>query len=629
MLALEINSTFIDLAPDTSVPISLVNPVFDIENIERLFSFPFTIPLTARNRKIFEHTNRLDVASKVERYSAKLWIAGMPFEKGIVEVQSANTRNMSIVFKNNSIRLKERMSKVSLNDLNIPVSYTTPFEPIYELTLTDTGDPDATAILIGINGEVYYGSTLFFPEFIELINLTYPGLASVGSGDPGTKVLVLDTTQANITEILLRPPAYELPEPGTYTFFDTVTSTYDAEITRVNTDFNIHALSLEAGNSTHVFAPVFAPNIYDQKNPSYKRYINGKDYNNDYSTQDALIAIEDVPDWGYTWAPQVFLSTVIDAIADKFDIRITGIFDTDTDFQKLVFFSNKLIDFLVSPEYHIGDIEPTEGVNIPATSFDLTDHLPDITCFDVIEYMRSNFGFYYRFKDNNLSIQSRKDKLTAAPKDWTKYFEQEYGKSFKESDDFSLEYDRYGDETKKTGQLEDIDGGTDSKGYTARFWTLFYGMRETSGSVNRTWKVSEFYKKGTSEPAGIKEDVDPILLFYHGLKGDNQNVNYPYLVHTNQDFAGNALTTFSLDWNGSAGRYEQLWKEIIGLETKGQEVDRIARIPLKEILELKKNWNSKIGIYSADGHLTALIKSVAFEATRNGIGLAKVKMLKV
>ena len=357
-----------------SVQITLTNPVFDPENIERLYTYSFTIALTPEVRKLFKHTNRLDSPDNKMRYDAVLHIEGQLFEAGEIEVLKNTVKAMTVGFKNKGIRIKERLAAVQLSDLSIPVTFTTPFAPTYTLTLTDTGDPDATAILVSINGEVYYGSTIAFPQFINLINQDFPNLASVGTGAANELVLILDTSQASISEILLRPPAFVLPSPGTYTYFDTVTSTSAAEITRVNTDFDTHALSLEAGNDTHVFAPVYTPNLYDGKNPTFKKHLNTKT-GNTYNTQSA---IQDVPDWNYTWSPQTFLTTVFSAIETKLSIDITGIFDTDADLKKLVIFSNRLIDFLAYPKHHIGDIEEAQGTNIPTTSFELADFLPDL-----------------------------------------------------------------------------------------------------------------------------------------------------------------------------------------------------------------------------------------------------------
>ena len=106
-------------------------------------------------------------------------------------------------------------------------------------------------------------------------------------------------------------------------------------------------------------------------------------------------------------------------------------------------------------------------------------------------------------------------------------------------------------------------------------------------------------------------------------------MNYPFISHHNQNFDGTSINAYSLDWNDTSGRYEKFWKEIIALETKGQPVEMIGRIPLAEILELKRNWNAKIGIYSPDGKITAHITSISFLSNEKAIGLAKVKMIKV
>jgi len=629
MLAIKINSNFIDLSPETSVPVTLVNPVFDIENIERTFSYPFTIPLTTHNRRIFEHTNRLDIATRSERYIAEMWINGEVFERGVIEVQSATNSTMSIVFKNDSIRLKEKMALVKLTDLDLPViEYTTPFAPIYTFHILMVHvDPGITEIVITINSTFIYGPIADFPAFVNAINLSFPGMAAVVNDDGVSKDMTLDSSVVENFSVLLRGP---VPSGfSDYTYFDSITSDITSEVTRINAAFDTHAQSLQDGAGTHVFAPVYAPNIYDGKNPDFLGYINNLDESN-YNTQSDIEAVDAIaPKWLYTWAPQIFIREVLTAIGTEFDLLIEGEFEDDEDLNKLVLFSNSTLDFLATPSNGIKDVRTPGFVNIPATSYNLADHVPDIDCFAFLQYLQTTFPLFFRLKDNKIIIKSRKAKLNTPIKNWTTYFDPEYNKNFSEFLNYTLNYDRYSDETEITGMLEDLDGGSDARTYTSKWWTLYEATRGTTEPIYRTWKTTEYNQKGFSVPAGMDEPQKPILLFYRGMQNDAFDNAYPLATHSSTNFDEEEIGTYSLDWNGATGRYEQLWKEIIELETKGQDIDMIALIPITVLRELKQNWNAKISIYSPDGQLTGFIKSISFEAGERGVGLAKVKIIKI
>ena len=98
MLGLKINDHFLELDPKTSITITLINPAFDAESTSRIYTYPFKIKLTPKNRSIFQHAHRLDVNGKTKYTDAELHIESQLFEKGILEILRTTGKQIEAVF---------------------------------------------------------------------------------------------------------------------------------------------------------------------------------------------------------------------------------------------------------------------------------------------------------------------------------------------------------------------------------------------------------------------------------------------------------------------------------------------------------------------------------------------------
>ncbi len=63
MLQLKVNSEFVDLGSDPVISLDEESPVFEKDSIPGGFSFPFVLPITDRNRRIFQFPERIEKSS--------------------------------------------------------------------------------------------------------------------------------------------------------------------------------------------------------------------------------------------------------------------------------------------------------------------------------------------------------------------------------------------------------------------------------------------------------------------------------------------------------------------------------------------------------------------------------------
>lgn len=87
MLALKVNDTFLDLE-GTTINLELSSPLFSFEAAEGILSYPFTIPLTATNKKALGHVDVLNVLVEASNYTfdAEIHLFGNPYLQGTVDI---------------------------------------------------------------------------------------------------------------------------------------------------------------------------------------------------------------------------------------------------------------------------------------------------------------------------------------------------------------------------------------------------------------------------------------------------------------------------------------------------------------------------------------------------------------
>jgi len=111
MLQIKINNEFLDLG-QFSISFELLNPIF---NDVGSFSYPFTIPLSPKNKAILQYPDRLHKSPVAQNYfDASIYVNGMPWKTGRLILREANDTTIKANF---AVGEGGYLNKI--NDLNL------------------------------------------------------------------------------------------------------------------------------------------------------------------------------------------------------------------------------------------------------------------------------------------------------------------------------------------------------------------------------------------------------------------------------------------------------------------------------------------------------------------------------
>lgn len=624
----------LDLFPNTSLPLFINNAALDSSGIERVFSYPISLPLSSNNLHQLGFIQRMN-GKYQKKHPARLIIEGTVFEIGILEIQGVNDK-IQCVFKNQYIDLKEKLDTTPLSKLNIPVTMAMEYCPVYTIKahtytyidlLTDT-DHHYKHLVLSINGKLYTGHVDNLNVFIDSINNDIPDLITDISDQVDYVKLEVNTAADKNVEITITPSAPELPQFENYAYFnESFTTSFLSEYTQISAEIDTHLQSTLTQESSHVFAPVYVENAFDG-NEQFSGYLNytGTNLQLRYADIENTPPLSNPPQWSNSVAPFTKVTTVLNAIKEYFNLsEIKGSLLENTSFHQLVLFTTKTLERRIGNYMHFTDKVDTMQAFIPVSSFNLSDFLPDWTCQEFIDAIQSTFFCSIRKQDNILFLDID-NSGKQIPSDMTVYFEPQINKTIKQDKSYSVKYNRYDKKATHIRQLKDIDEQfSPHQKYSIKFFSLFIENRVDD---NRIWQVPTFPKQLESSITGNTQDIPGVLLLYHGIQKDSQGNDYPALSNTSTNAQGEETTNFSLELTGKKGLVEQFGKNRIELDTQGDILNGIAHIPFHIIKNMRRTTNFSINLYTPNGQFSAIIKTIAFQATSRGITAAKVTMVK-
>lgn len=660
MLAIQVGSHFLDLSADTSVSLNWLSPLFDRESFERFYTYPFKLPATPKNKRIFEFAHRLDSRVTRKRYNALLYIDGVQFQSGIIEVTEPSRFEYEIVFKSMSLYLAERLKKIKLTEqLDYEIYVTDDYCPdvLYEF-LYDPDEIDVTYTAFKVNDTVFdvtLGNGPDIQPLIDAINAVFPGLAENGDtllpSRPAPLValgLLIKQPGCNDYTLDSRPANSELEHPeNEYLLGGLYGDVSAAEEERIRADWHDHMIATVSGSSTHRFPVIKAPNLYGEKNSAFAGYIN---YFIPLDIGETLFVyqlnvLSDVNlIWTYTIMPLFTVEAVLAQIAALLDdvSGFAGDWLEDAEILDLLVWNNRPLDRI---------LEDFEGnkVNVPPGSFNIRDHVPDMTAQEFLLALSSTFCLYYRERAGRVEIAPCKNLLRLPIQDWTDKAEPDYKQVIPENNGYTLDYDRQDDETELPFQLQRIDGGVEAQEFVTQFYTLHYlqefdELASAYISDVRSWIVPLIYEEGTSTVYGTSNAASARLIFWRGMQVSQlydpddlntvtDNKDYPFASHNVRDRDNIPIGNYALDWNGGGvtdfGLFENWWKDYIRLVTEGKEVSRAMRLTVADLFNIRNLEVTRLRIYSEDGEMVAVIKSVSVKASvRFGLEVAKVEMIR-
>jgi hypothetical protein len=261
MLALYLSSTPLDLYPTTSISITMLNPLFDKDSIQRTFSYPFKIPKTAHNRSLFKHRGRLDARGNSFVDNATLHIQGLPFEQGVLQQTGSDQDSYKVVFKNTAVKTLDDLAEIRINEILETIEVEQIAATVFKFSILDPAThPGKYFIRINEKSYIYEkketDNTLSVgTAFSALINADYPAAAKPTPEETGK----LEIDSGKIPDMDIR-----------YTSIEGFTLDGFVESSQANQS-NMQAFIatlLDTPDDRFGFPVIENYNLYDEKNPT-------------------------------------------------------------------------------------------------------------------------------------------------------------------------------------------------------------------------------------------------------------------------------------------------------------------------------------------------------------------------
>ena len=626
MIGIKLGDTFLDLDAKTSVNINLIDPIFDPERIARTFSYPFKLRLSPKNINAFGFAHRIDSAARRRKYDAELYIKGQLFEAGILKILKVSNQAIEVAFQNKTLDVIDQMKTIKLRDLALNIQVNNYRPPVLVRIPFGTATGETRIMLIEVNGVLFEQETSNPSGIVTQINTQFPGMVT-DVPPPEVVAMVFDTSTYPDLRINLEP-APQTPADQYYTGTLNIQDTLQEQAHKAF--WSAHLNTIKVNPTSHVFPTFHAPDLYDDTNEDFVGVVNATDQaSGDYYLNEVLFGV-DV--WDYTLIPMPFLSYTLTQMFSKVGIGVTGDFHNNADLQKLIVYSNRTIDFNITPENYIVDQENIEDPlswNGFPENYDLADQYPDITLYEFAIALQTIIPYVVQFEGTKIILKTIEGLLNREAIDYTDKVEPTYNLDVAQYDGFSLDYERQGEAPLSDNQLEAIlpDSTADNiLPFTSSFFSLY--TRRTA-FLTRSYSVPITRDKGYSLMAGIDEDTPLKLLLYHGLQNDASSSTYPYASHANIGHGFQRLGDLSLDFQGDDGLYQNYWQKYIDLLLNGEPITMTARLSILDILHIRNTPGLKFYIQHPKGSFTAIIKKVQFKATTQSISKAKLELVKV
>lgn len=616
MIGIKIEDDFLNMDSNTSMNITEVNPMFDNENIKRAFSYPFKIPDTALNKRKLKQLDRLDSTSTNLKLDAELWILGVPVESGFVKVTGNGSDYIQIRFENKEQDMLDTLESIKINDIleTVEVPWTGNAFAIFEYFKNGSGE-FIGLYRIQIDQNIYFKpqslpttGTEVSDYFKNEINADYPGFADSSTGDELHLEIALypdAVIQYDGTLQLTWTSALDIVEDKRQSFHDFV----DANILDASADY--------------AFPVIKNKSFYDVSNTEFQEYIN---FWSDGSFINNTAHDEEV--WEHTFVPLVKLKYIFSKIIDQVSsiTSISGTFYNLADTQNLLIYNNVALDEVTYADY-TGTLQ---YFNHYKQSFDLNDHVPEITAKAFLFTFLKGFKLFGVIESGVLNIYKKTDQISLPAIDWTHKANAKYTGQVNEKKGFliSLSEDANDLNTSST-QLQPYTVGLGGIPVTVPFGTLVEESDFATYPTSHSWKIPVAIQKGTSSAGKLgKNNYTFRLLLYRGLQDDSNNNSYPMAQNSSTDYAGTEIGSYSLDIDGDKGLYDESYKNIIEME-EADVISMLMTLNISDILTLKKWKNSKRKIFTEKGEFIALVKSFQFKVDMSGISQVKVDMVKI
>lgn len=601
MLSLYVEDSQVDLTPGVAITFKGTNPAFDLQHIDRVFSFPFFIPATPNNLRRFAHQNRLDVFQRPRTYPATIFYDGVPVESGALLLQNHTDRGWEAVFSNAGKNLWESLAEVKINTLAevieipqvVPITGVFVFDPFpFQHTIL------IGAFLFDIDGTAGYTKETLAQQFTADINAVYPGLAS---WNPGQDFLFITAAtypivlQSGFTAL---GPVNEAEQKmyNFHTWFESIYNTPDPRLTMPVT---------------------YNPSFYEDRNEYFLNYIN---YHRGGDFIHNLPNIQNTR-WEHTFVPYIRLPYLLQQIAAWCDLSgFEGDAWDDPDFQALTIYNNRAIDEL--GEIVVGGI--TFYLNHYKQTIELNAHLPDLSAQETIEAILLFFSFFLRVEKDKFVLRSIRNFLLLPPLDLSGRIAPGYDLTADPAQGFTLGYTYDDDDDfRHINSFEDFVSAPGLYEHRPEIAPVGAQTHLNTYHGEALWHTLYLRQAGTTDsPDPVSNDYAFRVFFDRGIAQDSADEDYLKGTNNRGD-SGN----WTLDYAGEAGLYATWYQGYIEAKVDGPKLTIIANLDLPTLLLLKTWETARISFDTPQGMVQAIVYSFSTRLTHDSVGPTTLELI--
>lgn len=416
-IKLEGDSELLETMPDTSIDMTLENPLFGEDDnflSPGSYSWPFTIPageISPKNAAKLKNPDVIENNAGYQLQNAQLFYGGIPFKSGTLKGKSSSRDQIAAHFAFGLNSLSPALKTARLRDIfneTIVISNDAVTKEIYikrlnanvtGFTLNGILHTDNSTSGLGVLINNYFDANMVLDGDIWLPRST---LISSGSTPGGMTASYLQIRMARkVTDIVTGLPILQ------YSTDPLIELNVKIEA-NVRADFNLEVGDLTAyyadfktfSDARMKFPVMFNADLHDADVSKEIEIING--------VNTSGLVVND-PNYGFyrirnlnSLQPFVLLKHVLDTIALEFDFEYDGDFYTEPDLPTILIDNSQTLDF---PMELVGD---TKFIFWRRT-FNLNELLPDLTVVEFFKALKSryNLGIYVNESTGKVRLKKR------------------------------------------------------------------------------------------------------------------------------------------------------------------------------------------------------------------------------
>lgn len=614
MLDLRINNTPLDLDTDTEVQITASNPLFDRDNVERIFSYPFRLPNTPHNRRTRRHANRLDAANKTTTYPARVSIETHLLLSGKATQTDTSDTGEEITVANTPLEIWKKLQKIKINEiletLNLLDGETPPY---WDFGL---GSPGSYSITV--HGTTATASAGTFPDIAAAgaslasqLNTAFPGIATY---DSGSNTLTLDG-------FLVKEHPIEAYATITLNGWKNI-ALYHYNAVRD------HVLATNATPiGSHCFPVIRWPGLYGQFNSIWDTAAGFVNNAADGTFYPNVIITSEEKVWQNTVIPTPRVPYILEKIAEALGTYIwAGDVWDDADFQKLIVVNNFTLDAVTEDQYD--DLEFYK-INSFTPEINLNKHVPALTAADFITALCNTFALYLSTGEGQLLLVKKQTRVTAAPINLDGHVSSRYQIQPNFTDGWRIAVTPNENEAHTDpDQLQPVSTGA-GEGEILTANTLYFDDSIILTGSNLA-KLPYTHQPGACpvfQSSANKTTMPLSLLFCYELQPTFDDSEYIFASHDNLNYDGDPVGAYSLAPDGTAGLYTKWHKGVVEYTI----ADRLIVTAYLTIGQVQKilSWRHALAhYYHPDGVVNAAIREIQVRARSTGLTPVRIELLQ-